>query len=81
MAIPVLMQAQTSADVSTDKSSATPKTDTKAGSQDSKSPDVDKRNRQLTDKEKKEREKAFKKEVGAVYKKWLDEDVRYIITD
>ena len=78
---PLLMKAQTSADVSTDKSSATPKTDTKAGSQDSSSPDVDKRNRQLTDKEKKEREKAFKKEVGAVYKKWLDEDVRYIITD
>ncbi len=81
MVVPVLLGAQTSADVSTDKSSATPKTDTKAGSQDSSSPDVDKRNRQLTDKEKKEREKAFKKEVGAVYKKWLDEDVRYIITD
>ena len=81
VAFPVLMKAQTSADVSTDKSSATPKTDTKTGSQDSNSPDVDKRNRQLTDKEKKEREKAFKREVGAVYKKWLDEDVRYIITD
>ena len=82
MVVPVLMKAQTSADVpSTSKSSATPKTDTKASSQDSNSPDVDKRDRQLTDKEKKEREKAFKKEVGAVYKKWLDEDVRYIITD
>ncbi|HKT23957.1 MAG TPA: GWxTD domain-containing protein [Terriglobales bacterium] len=79
--VPVLMKAQTSADVSTDKSSATPKTDAKAGSQDPNSADVDKRNRPLTDKEKKEREKAFKKEVGAVYKKWLDEDVRYIITD
>ncbi|HKR86079.1 MAG TPA: GWxTD domain-containing protein [Terriglobales bacterium] len=79
--IPVLMTAQTSADVSTDKSSATPKADAKADSQDPNSPDVDKRKRQLTDKEKKEREKAFKKEVGAVYKKWLDEDVRYIITD
>ena len=81
MVVPVLMTAQTSADVSSDKSSATPKTDTKASSQDSSSPDVDKRNRQLTDKEKKEREKAFKHEVSAVYKKWLDEDVRYIITD
>jgi GWxTD domain-containing protein len=79
--VPMLLKAQTSADVSTDKSLATSKTDTKATSQDSTSPDVDKRNRQLTDKEKKEREKAFKKEVGAVYKKWLDEDVRYIITD
>jgi GWxTD domain-containing protein len=81
MVVPVLMKAQTSADVSTDKSSAPPKADAKAGSQDPNSPDVDKRNRPLTDKEKKEREKAFKKEVGAVYKKWLDEDVRYIITD
>ncbi|HWC15864.1 MAG TPA: GWxTD domain-containing protein, partial [Terriglobales bacterium] len=53
----------------------------KPSSQDPNSPDYDKRNRQLTDKEKKEREKAFKREVGGVYKKWLDEDVRYIITD
>jgi GWxTD domain-containing protein len=80
--VPLLMKAQTSADVSAEsKSATTQKTDTKASSQDSSSPDFDKRNRQLTDKEKKDREKAFKKEVSAVYKKWLDEDVRYIITD
>jgi GWxTD domain-containing protein len=53
----------------------------KASSQDTNSPDYDKRNRQLTDKEKKEQEKKFKGEVSKVYKKWLDEDVRYIITD
>jgi GWxTD domain-containing protein len=57
------------------------KAPTKASSQDATSPDYDKRNRQLTDKEKKEQEKKFKGEVSKVYKKWLDEDVRYIITD
>ena len=37
--------------------------------------------RQLSDKQKKSNEKAFKHEVSDVYKKWLDEDVRWIITD
>lgn len=45
------------------------------------SPDYDKRKKPLTEKQKKEQEKRFKHEVGEVYKKWLDEDVRYIITD
>ena len=35
----------------------------------------------LSDKQKKENAKAFQKEVGKTYKKWLDEDVRWIITD
>ena len=74
--------AQTaSADVSsttpTDQSAAT----TKATEKDQSSPDVDKRNRQLTDKQKKEQQKRFNQEVQKVYKKWLDEDVRYIISD
>jgi GWxTD domain-containing protein len=80
--VPGLLAAQTSADASTSSKQADAQTPAvKSGSQDSNSPDYDKRNRQLTDKEKKVREKAFKNEVSKVYKKWLDEDVRYIITD
>jgi GWxTD domain-containing protein len=37
--------------------------------------------RPLSDKEKKANEKRFKQEVSGSYKKWLDEDVRWIITD
>jgi GWxTD domain-containing protein len=35
----------------------------------------------LSDKEKKRREKALKKELETPYKKWINEDVGYIITD
>jgi GWxTD domain-containing protein len=37
--------------------------------------------RPLTEKQKKENEKRFKQEVSGSYKKWLSEDVAYIITD
>src|SRR3989475_8336747 len=37
--------------------------------------------RPLTDKQRKENEKRFKQEVSSSYKKWLNEDVAYIITD
>jgi len=37
--------------------------------------------RPLSDKQKKENAKALQKEIGKTYKKWLDEDVRWIITD
>jgi GWxTD domain-containing protein len=85
MVVPSWLAGQSaSGDVSTSSKGAdsqeTVKTP-KASSQDANSPDYDKRNRQLTDKEKKEQEKKFKGEVSKVYKKWLDEDVRYIITD
>lgn len=36
--------------------------------------------RPLTDKQKKENDKAFRRELGETYKKWLDQDVKYIIT-
>jgi len=36
--------------------------------------------RPLTDKQKKANAKALKQELGQTYKKWLDEDVRWIIT-
>jgi len=37
--------------------------------------------RTLSDKQKKFNERALRKELGESYKKWLDEDVRWIITD
>lgn len=37
--------------------------------------------RPLTEKQRKAQEKAVRQEYGKVYKKWLDEDVRWIITD
>ncbi|MFI5118178.1 MAG: GWxTD domain-containing protein, partial [Terriglobales bacterium] len=37
--------------------------------------------RPLTDAQKKANAKAFQKEIGKTYKKWLDEDVRWIISD
>ncbi|HEV2715142.1 MAG TPA: GWxTD domain-containing protein, partial [Terriglobales bacterium] len=37
--------------------------------------------RPLSDKQRKENEKRFKQEVSSSYKKWLNEDVSYIITD
>ncbi len=36
--------------------------------------------KELTDDERKDRLRSFKKEVGKSYRNWLDEDVRYIIT-
>jgi GWxTD domain-containing protein len=51
-----------------------------AGSSD-QSGQVDPLKRPLNDKEKKANEKRFKQEVSGSYKKWLDEDVRWIITD
>ncbi|HEX4485148.1 MAG TPA: GWxTD domain-containing protein [Terriglobales bacterium] len=55
---------------------ATPKS---AEGQDSK--DVDPLKRPITDKQRKENAKSLNKELGKTYKKWLDEDVRWIITD
>lgn len=44
-------------------------------------PEVDPLKRPLTEKQKKANAKALKQELGKTYKKWLDEDVRWIITD
>ncbi len=43
--------------------------------------DVDPLKRPLSDKQKKENAKKLHQELGKTYKKWLDEDVAYIITD
>ena len=45
------------------------------------SEEVDPLKRPLSEKEKKERAKALKQELGKTYKKWIDEDVRWIIAD
>ena len=44
-------------------------------------PNQDPLKRPLTEKQKKENQKALKGELSKTYKKWLDEDVRWIITD
>ena len=46
-----------------------------------KAPDTDPLKRPLTDKQKKQNSKSLKIELSKTYKKWLDEDVRWIITD
>ena len=82
LVLPGWLLAQTaSADVSSSTTTGQAAAKPKASKPDQSSPEVDKRTRQLTDKEKKDQERRFKKEVETVYKKWLDEDVRYIITD
>src|SRR4029077_20836064 len=42
---------------------------------------VDPLKRPISEKQKKENAKALQKELGKTYKKWLDEDVAWIITD
>jgi GWxTD domain-containing protein len=46
-----------------------------------KQEEVDPLKRPLTEKQQKEQQKALIKETGRVYKKWMDEDVRWIISD
>jgi GWxTD domain-containing protein len=64
--------------------------DSKKGSGDQAAPasppgqagqDVDPLKRPISDKQKKENAKALKQELSKTYKKWLDEDVVYIISD
>ena len=81
LVVPGLLAAQTTADVSNASAPTPDQPAAKASQSDQSSPEGDKRKRQLTDKEKKEQQKRFNQEVQKVYKKWLDEDVRYIITD
>jgi GWxTD domain-containing protein len=74
---------QVSADkVSTDKAAAPAAQDTPSAAPVKAAPDaVDPLTRPIDAKQKKKNERAFKQEVSKVYKKWLDEDVIYIITD
>jgi GWxTD domain-containing protein len=52
-----------------------------AASQGQTGPETDPLKRPLSEKQKKQQEKALKQEISKVYKKWLDEDVRWIISD
>jgi len=52
-----------------------------ASSQEKANPDVDPLKRPLSEKQKKQNSKSLKIELSKTYKKWLDEDVRWIITD
>jgi GWxTD domain-containing protein len=52
-----------------------------SSSQEKASPDADPLKRPLTEKQKKQNSKSLKIELSKTYKKWLDEDVRWIITD
>ena len=45
------------------------------------SPDSDPLKRPISEKQRKENAKALRQEISKTYKKWLDEDVRWIITD
>ncbi len=52
-----------------------------ASSQEKATPEADPLKRPLTEKQKKQNSKSLKIELSKTYKKWLDEDVRWIITD
>jgi GWxTD domain-containing protein len=61
--------------------SQTDPSDAAAASAQKTSAEQDPLKRPLTEKQKKANAKALKQELGKTYKKWLDEDVRWIITD
>ncbi len=76
--------AQSSTPSASDKSDTSPDqtakgTDASPTGQ-SGNPQVDPLKRPLTEKQKKANAKALKQELSSTYKKWLNEDVRYIIT-
>ncbi len=50
-------------------------------SKEAVTPEADPLKRPLTEKQKKQNSKSLKIELSKTYKKWLDEDVRWIITD
>ena len=55
--------------------------DEQSGSQGQENQKVDPLKRPVSEKQKKKNAKALKQELSKTYKKWLDEDVRWIITD
>lgn len=78
---PTDVSASNSTDKSQNGSAAQKNTPTPTTGNSKTSGDYDKRNNAVSTKTKKQQEKEFKKEVSKVYRKWLDEDVAYIITD
>ncbi len=71
-------KAQNSKQDSTKKGSNKPK---KIGKNENLDPDAETNARPLTEKERKRKEAALRKELETPYRKWLNEDVAWIITD
>jgi GWxTD domain-containing protein len=82
LACGVGLLAQTAPTTSGNDSAAPTKASDKKATDSSKSStqQEDPLKRPLTEKQKKENQKKLQKEVGANYKKWLNEDVRWIIS-
>src|SRR5437868_4406941 len=80
LSTPLCAQDVTGSNEGPNSASAQSNTAQSKKDQSTQSADYDPRNRQLTEKEKKERQKALKDELK-IYTKWMDEDVRWIITD
>ena len=73
--------AVTTTDQSTPADQSAPVASPTPGSQASPTPGTDPLKRPLTDKQRRDNAKSLKQELGKTYKKWLDEDVRWIISD
>src|SRR6202163_1915628 len=82
LVLPALMMAMLSfASAQEGKADAASPSADPASSQEKANPEGDPLKRPLTDKQKKQNSKSLKIELSKTYKKWLDEDVRWIITD
>jgi GWxTD domain-containing protein len=82
LVLPALMMAMLSfASAQEGKADAASPSADPASSQEKANPEADPLKRPLTDKQKKQNSKSLKIELSKTYKKWLDEDVRWIITD
>jgi GWxTD domain-containing protein len=77
---PTLAQPTPAKDQASEKATDNPQAS--AGAASAQAPDaVDPLKRTINEKQKKKNERAFKQEVSKTYKKWLEEDVVWIITD
>src|SRR6478672_5688587 len=79
--LPVLILALVSFASAQEEKTDTADPSAAASSQEKAAPEVDPLKRPLTEKQKKQNSKSLKIELSKTYKKWLDEDVRWIITD
>ncbi|MGC2185412.1 MAG: GWxTD domain-containing protein [Terriglobales bacterium] len=82
LVLPALILAMVSlASAQEEKTDSTQASADPATSQEKATPEADPLKRPLTEKQKKQNSKSLKIELSKTYKKWLDEDVRWIITD
>ena len=80
--LPALILALVSfASAQEDKAEAAEASADTASSQEKSAPEADPLKRPLTEKQKKQNSRSLKIELGKTYKKWLGEDVRWIISD